>query len=314
MSSSTSGNAAAAYAELRSKHNRLIEVLGVTVTYKDELAEKIASMAAALQAALAERDAARAEHSTSAETLVQKDSRICFLENHANESLRTIHELRQQLAQAASASADNDKAARGTKLKSMRVKIADLRKQLNATRDAARISAKEQRDHVEELSRRVAAAVARERRRSAGSVSSAAAAGDAARQSALERLQAVEAELAAAKEKVAELEAAAGGHRKRARELEFRLTEQTDSFDAKLSFSKMENSELLSQLTAARTQLKDAESSIQALQEQLDALTNKDANKDTANTGSAFKQFLEVKAQNAKLVEQVRRLQAKLKK
>ncbi len=298
---SSNNGSAAAYAELRSKHNRLIEVLGVTVNYKDELADKIAHLTDALREAEAERDAARNQNSSSSETVAQKDARIRFLEEHANESLQTIQQLREQLTRGRSA-----QAAKHTALKKS---VAALRKQVATIRDDLRNAASRQGQEIAEMVMRMGVlrkAASRRKPNSAAAADKAAADNASAAAAAAEtKVQVLEKALGEREGKVRALEGQLVGQNKRIRELEFSLSEQADGFAAKLSFSKVENSELLSQLASARTFLKAAEGTIAELREQLAAT-------DTAATsGSAFKQFLDVKAENQKLLEQLKRLRAK---
>eukprot|EP00750_Incisomonas_marina_P020039 INCI3676.5.p1 GENE.INCI3676.5~~INCI3676.5.p1 ORF type:complete len:304 (+),score=85.72 INCI3676.5:120-1031(+) len=301
-SSSSGGGSAAAYAELRSKHNRLIEVLGVTVNYKDELTAKISDLSAALKEAVAERDRVLHEHSTSSESVVQKDARIRFLEDHANESLQTIQDLRKQLAQGSQINA--------TRRQQLVSTAQSLRKDLAALRNDFNAASADYKNETDSAFKRMLAMVQRFQRQSKDNGNDAAAAATAAAAAALSsaRVQQLESALEEKGEQVRGLEKTVSGHKKRIRQLEFTMNEQADGFGAKLSFSKMENSELLSQLAAARTSLKAAEATVADLREQL-------ANVDTTtSSASAFKQFLEVKAQNQKLLEQVKRLKARVRK
>ena len=293
-----SSRSAAAYAELRSKHNRLIEVLGVTVNYKDELTDKIADLTAAVKQAELERDSARSQTSSSAETAAQKDARIDFLENHANENLQIIKGLREQLAAASRVFRAKVSAVAGA--------AGGLRRQLDALKAEAADAQRAQAAQLQQALQRMQVMAKGQRRKKQGADSH----HQQAAAKAQQRVQALEAELAERDDDVQRLKKAAVVQKKRIRELEFKLTEQADGFAAKLSFSKVENSELLKQLSSTRTALKHAEATVAELQEKL-------ANVDdsaSSSSASAFKQFLDVKAQNQKLTEQVKRLKARLKK
>mgnify|MGYP000350543828 CR=1 FL=1 len=295
------GGSAAAYAELRSKHNRLIEVLGVTVNYKDELTDKINDLKEALKTATAERDAAREQNDTTSETISQKDARILFLENHANENLQEIQNLRSKLSSRASSSSAG--------IQTIGKSVTRLKKDLALLREEVVEATSNRAAQINEVCTRMGViSKARSRGRQDKSDKQSQEALAAATKQAKDKIESLESALAAEKMQSSELRANLDKSRKRIRQLEFDFSEQADGFAAKLSFTKMENSELLSQLARTRTALKTAEENIADLQEQL-----KNANSSTSSA-SAFKQFLDVKAQNQKLQDQVKRLKARLKR